>query len=62
MGMKPRLDDHTKHIIIDSKLVTCQNHASGEESNPNIVNTVTTHKTEENKKLAPNIVSGPKKG
>jgi len=60
MGMKPRLDDNTKHIVIDSKLVTCTNSHPGDEANPNIPNTVTTHKQEANKKLVSNLVSGPK--
>lgn len=59
MGMKPRLDDANKKIDIGDA-VSCSNYVSGEESNPNIPNTVTTHKTETNKKIVPNVQSGPK--
>ena len=59
MGMKPRLEDANQKFDIGDA-VSCQNHAPGEESNPNIANTVTTHKVEINKKLCPNLVSGPK--
>jgi hypothetical protein len=58
--MKPRLDDVSKHIVIGDT-VSCVNSHPGEESNPNIPNTVSTHKSEENKQLDPHLISGPKK-
>jgi hypothetical protein len=59
MGMKPRLDDaNQKHDI--PGVVSCQNHAPGDETSPNIANTATTHKVEMNKKLDPNLATGPK--
>lgn len=58
MGMKPRLTDSPP--AIDPKLVTSQNSHPGEESNPNIANTVSSHKVVNNQKLDPNLVSGPK--
>lgn len=60
MGMKPRLDDGTKKFHLDPKLVTCINYADGSETDANIPGTVTRHKPEENKKITPNVVSGPK--
>lgn len=60
MGMKPRIEQPNKRI--DPKLCSAPNTHPGEETNPNIANTVTTHKVETNKKLVPNLVSEPKKG
>jgi hypothetical protein len=59
MGMKPRLEQKNDRLV--PNVATAPNTHPGEENYEHLTpNTNTCKHSEENKKLAPNLASGPK--